>query len=101
MGWVYFAEDEGSVAIKIGYTRSPSVRLKALNLAKAPHRSICKGKISYIGLFRGTTADETHLHHLFSSTRVDGFKDWFARTETVLWWTRFLQVLPSEDIACH
>lgn len=71
-GWIYFAaqlnDDRTTAAVKIGFSRDPFRRVKALNTA-SPHEIVLKVVVP------GTRADEYAFHEYFAAERISG--EWF------------------------
>lgn len=67
-GWVYIVGGIGTGLVKIGFTKNPPQRIKALRVE-------CPVVLLVLCLFEGTCADERVLHQKFSALRSWG--EWF------------------------
>jgi len=80
-GWIYFAMNENATAIKIGFTINPTVRLFQLNHTETSIPEGIDRKFNFIGLMRGTYADEQAIHQRFKSERlilgVGKHREWY------------------------
>ena len=65
---IYFIKDTVSLAIKIGYSKTPKKRLGALQTANA-------SKLMLLGTISGTESDEVSYHSRFAQYRLQG--EWF------------------------
>lgn len=74
-GFVYFAQNETSGLIKIGFALDPKRRLKTLATASAD-------KLNLIGTMRGTIATERAVHAKFAKLRKRG--EWFLPSPVLL-----------------
>jgi hypothetical protein len=70
---IYFIQDTGSKAIKIGISYNPPKRLAALQTAHA-------SRLTLMGVMDGGQREERALHHRFA--RLQG--EWFEPTEGLL-----------------
>ena len=70
-GWVYFADTDSGMGVKVGFSTNPYRRIHGFI------RGQCSGlpaisNISLIGTVRGTIADEKRVHSWLSPWRVPG-----------------------------
>lgn len=73
-GWVYFAVRHADRAIKIGYSKNPSERLKSFHSGSGP--------CTLVAEMPGNLEHETELHRRFAASRIGG--EWFRRTDELV-----------------
>ena len=65
---IYFIQEAGLGAIKIGYAKDISQRLSTIQVC-------CPSKIDLLGVIEGNHSEEEELHFLFKKDRIRG--EWF------------------------
>jgi hypothetical protein len=73
-GYVYFFVDETSLKVKIGFSKSPSQRLKAIQTSY-PGTLVIKKTI------RGSQYDERQYHRIFVHSKIK--REWFHLSEEI------------------
>lgn len=96
VGFVYFAEDEDQTRIKIGFTTNPRLRISWLNTCES--RVACPGRrIFYVGLFKGTMADERNLQHYFLPEKIGKYSEWFTRSPRLLQYIEHQKLITLDE----
>jgi hypothetical protein len=75
-GFVYFVQEVGSGRVKIGWSERPDERIREMQTANSH-------TLHLVGLFSGTSRDETDVHRSLASSRVQGHREWFYTTTEV------------------
>ena len=86
-GYVYFSLDLKNDHVKIGYSRNPWRRARALQAQSGGH------KVVLLAQARGSWATEKRLHEVFGSDRVSG--EWFLRSPALDALILFVKEFPS------
>lgn len=74
VGWVYFIQAGKNGAVKIGWTRQPDRRFRALQTSQ-------HSQLRFLGVIPGDRTLERQLHQRFAVHRMKG--EWFKRSGVV------------------